>query len=368
MPEFQIRRTSPTQFRLVETPAPEAQSLQDGEVLLAIERFSFTANNLTYAATGDMLGYWKFFPPSGNDSDGWGVIPVWGFAQVIASETEEIALGERLFGYFPPASTLRIQPTRITATRLFDGAAHRAQLPPGYNSYTRVAAEPGYDSRADDLRALLWPLHITSFCLWDKLADKAWYEAQQIVILSASSKTSIGLAQALAADESAPPVIGLTSSRNLSFVKDLGCYAQSVSYDDLASINTTLPSVIVDMSGNAELLAQLRAALGENMRYCINVGLTHWQQAQAAAAVDKSLSEFFFAPSHIQQRMQDWGAETFASKSGAFLQQSIARSRDWLHTRELDGLTGLSGVYADVCQGRIAADTGLIVNMRVMAS
>ncbi|MBT7392469.1 DUF2855 family protein, partial [archaeon] len=32
------------------------------EVLLRIEKFSFTANNVTYGVAGDTIGYWKFFP------------------------------------------------------------------------------------------------------------------------------------------------------------------------------------------------------------------------------------------------------------------------------------------------------------------
>ena len=37
-------------------------ALAEGEVLLAVESFALTANNVTYGAAGDMIGYWKFFP------------------------------------------------------------------------------------------------------------------------------------------------------------------------------------------------------------------------------------------------------------------------------------------------------------------
>ena len=61
----------------------------------------------------------------------------------------------------------------------------------------------------DKERMLLRPLFITGFCLWDALQQNDWYSARQVVIVSASSKTSIGLAYALRDDASSPPVIGI---------------------------------------------------------------------------------------------------------------------------------------------------------------
>ncbi|MBC7103757.1 MAG: DUF2855 family protein [Parvibaculum sp.] len=43
-------------------------------MLVEIEKFALSANNITYAVAGDMLNYWSFFPAE----EGWGKIPVWG--------------------------------------------------------------------------------------------------------------------------------------------------------------------------------------------------------------------------------------------------------------------------------------------------
>jgi hypothetical protein len=48
-----------------------------------IDRFAFTANNITYAVVGDQFGYWQFFPPTGDEVKDWGILPVWGFADVV---------------------------------------------------------------------------------------------------------------------------------------------------------------------------------------------------------------------------------------------------------------------------------------------
>ena len=71
---------------------------------MKVDRFALTANNITYAVLGDQLKYWQLFPAP----DGFGIVPVGGFGDVIASRHPGIAEGERLFGYFPMASHLVI--------------------------------------------------------------------------------------------------------------------------------------------------------------------------------------------------------------------------------------------------------------------
>ena len=51
-----------------------------GEVLVAIDRFGLTSNNVSYALSGDMIGYWGL---SGRGRLGQGA--VWGCANVVAS-------------------------------------------------------------------------------------------------------------------------------------------------------------------------------------------------------------------------------------------------------------------------------------------
>ncbi|MBT8067274.1 MAG: DUF2855 family protein [Gammaproteobacteria bacterium] len=362
--EFQIRRDDFETCRVLEADSDaDTTKAGDGEIRVRVERFAFTANNISYAATGDQLGYWQFFPPTDVEGDGWGMMPVWGFAEVVESNVDEVPVGDRLFGYFPPASHLNLTPMHIGPLRFVDGAEHRAQLPQGYNTYYRVKAEPGYDPANDDLRMLLWPLHITSFFLWDFLQDADWFGAAQVIIVSASSKTSIGLAYALDDDTKAPPAVAVTSARNLDFVKSLGLYAQSVSYDALMDIDATIPAVIVDMSGNGEVLGKLHTHLGDNMQRCINVGLTHWDEGLSAEGINKERSEFFFAPAHIQRRMQDWGPDGFAQKTSSFMQETALKSRAWLELKRIDGLQGLAEVYSDVCHGRLSPAQGFIVEL-----
>ena len=92
----------------------EPRTLSDGEVRLRVDSFGLTANNVTYAAAGDMIGYWTFFPaPATDDGIEWGRTPVWGFADVVESRHMGVAEGERLYGYLPMSTELIIEPGRV---------------------------------------------------------------------------------------------------------------------------------------------------------------------------------------------------------------------------------------------------------------
>ncbi|MEH6558183.1 MAG: DUF2855 family protein [Oceanicoccus sp.] len=358
--EFQIRKDNLNAKRVTESVAVP---LNEGQVRVNIEKFALTANNITYAVAGEQMGYWRFFPAINDPEGEWGVMPVWGFAVVSESTLPEIEVGERLYGYFPPATELTLTPKRLSKTRFTEGAPYRQDLAAAYNNYKRLGADPDYDASTDNERMLLAPLFTTSFCLWDSLADKNWCGAKQVIIVSASSKTSIGLSYALAADPQAPKVIGVTSQRNLALVEKIGTYDQGVTYDDVEAIDASIPSVIVDMSGNADVLGRLHSHLGDNMLFCSNVGITHWGEVSENSNIIKERSEFFFAPAHIQKRVGDWGAAAYEEKIENFMSSAAAKSREWMHIAEVDGLTGVDNIYLDVCDGKIAADQALIVKI-----
>ncbi len=359
-PQFQVNQNVFIRNRVVAIPTADLK-LDQGEVLVAIEKFAYTANNITYAVAGDMIGYWQFFPPAGENTDGWGIIPVWGFATVVESKTDDIPVGERLFGYFPPAKYLKIKPVGTNERRFIDGSIHRAKLPAGYNIYQRVHNDISYNSEFDRERMLLFPLHLTSFCLWDSLKNNNWYGAEQVIILSASSKTSTGLGYAFQADKSAPNVIGVTSARNLDTIKNLSIYDRCLSYKEVTTIDANLPTVIVDMSGNAKVLAALHIHLGDQMKFTNNVGLTHWAKTKPQEGIISERSEFFFAPSHIQKRIKEWGADGFEQKTAAFLRETAAKTKSWLKFKELNSLSELAAIHPQVCAGSLPPDEGLIV-------
>jgi hypothetical protein len=362
MTQLQTLKTNLNQTRIVSRNSDE---INDDEILLKIERFSFTANNVTYGVAGDTIGYWQFFPASENLNGEWGCIPMWGFAKVIISNNKEIEEGERVFGYFPPAKELAISPIKISSQAFMDGKEHRKELPPVYNNYVRLNGEENYDASMDNIRALLFPLHITAFCLCDALEEKSYEGASQIIIVSASSKTAIGLAQGLADTKDAPKVVGLTSKNNAKFVESLGCYDEVISYDDLENVSNDL-SVMVDMSGNQSILSTVQESLGDKMLKCITVGMTHWDKAGTAeeALVQAELqerTEFFFAPAHIQKRNNDWGKEGYNERTSIFMNARATQSLEWMQIKEVSGLDNFTQTYEEIVSGNINPNEGIIV-------
>jgi hypothetical protein len=372
--EFQIQKTHITDSRIVQNDLSKT-ALAPGQVMVKLDKFALTSNNVTYAVVGEQIGYWQFFPPHGETADGgrvetqgWGILPVWGFADVVTSNCDDVPVGERLFGYFPPASHLIMQPVRLGKTSWIDGSEHRRQLPAGYNIYRRVESEPDYNNAHEDDRMLLFPLHITSFALYDFFQENKWFGATQLVMLSASSKTSTGLAYGVQHDASkdnpAPRLVALTSTRNIGMVKGLNAYDTALTYEEISKIDASQATLIVDMSGNTSTLSKLHKHLGDNMKFCSNVGVTHWHDRGLSDDIIEERSEFFFAPSQIQKRLKEWGPQGFEQKSREYLSLSISKSREWLKMTDVDGLEGMQAIFEDVCEGKIAPDAGLIVRMR----
>ena len=361
-PQFQVDKKAFFKHQLVETPT-ENRQIKDGEILVKIDQFAYTANNITYAATGDIIRYWEFFPAEGQDSDRMGVIPVWGFADVVESKADDIPVGDRIYGYFPPTTHLKMTPIKVQEQRFFEGAKHRSTLPMGYNLYRRVNNEQGYTGKLDRERSLLFPLYLTSFCLWDSLQYHQWYEAKQIIVLSASSKTSIGLGYALQGDQNAPSSIGITSKRNIEMLEKLGIWDKTCTYEALAGINPNLPTVIVDMSGNNEVMSKLHQYLGDKMHFTLKVGLTHWAKTDPEDGIINERSKFFFAPAHIEKRYKDWGPAVFDEKTNGFLIEAATKTRDWLHFNELSGLQALAKIHPEVCNGTRDPKEGIIINL-----
>lgn len=362
MSELQVSKTNYTKTRIVASKLDKTE-LEAGQVLVKVDSFSFTANNITYALVGDMFGYWQFFPAQDNADQQWGILPVWGYADVVSSKHDDVPVGERIFGYFPPADHLLMSPVHLNGERWIDGAEHRKPLPQGYNVYRRVSDQPEGEIASEEERMLLFPLHITSFSLYDYLQQSEWFGAEQIVIASASSKTSIGLGFGLNLDADAPSCIALTSARNVSSVEKLGIYQQVVTYDNLSELDASKKTVIVDMSGNKALMATIHTTLADNMIRTVSVGFTHWQAGGESDGFNDDRSEMFFAPGHIQERSKEIGLDEFDRLSNAYMAASIAHSRQWLKLTTVEGLSGLNGIFDDVCNGRMVPETGLIVKM-----
>lgn len=323
-----------------EVVSHDVPTIAEGEVLLKVDRVGLTANNATYAVFGDVIGYWNYFPAP----EGRGIVPVWGFADVVESAVDAYRPGDRVYGYYPMASHLVVRPSP-DAGGFVDIAEHRKSLPSAYNRYVPTTVDPSYKVDKEDLQALYRPLFYTSFLLADELVDNGFHGASTVVISSASSKTAFGTALLL--QDHGVRVVGLTSPRNVDFTTRLGCYSDVLPYGTPLDLES---AVYMDFAGSADVRAALHDQLGTALVKDIAIGLTN----QAVAPDPRA--EFFFAPNQARKRVADWGHEGLSkrfSKAWRTLTASAARRVDVVHH---SGPEALVSVWQKVMAGQTRPD------------
>ncbi len=325
--------------------------LADGQVRLRIDTFALTSNNITYGAFGDAMSYWEFFP---SGEEGWGRIPVWGFATVMQSLHPGVAVGERVYGYFPMADQVVLQPDRLRPDGFTDAAPHRSELHPVYNRYLRCSADPLYSTGTEDIQALLRPLFVTSWLIDDFLADNDFFGADTVLLSSASSKTAYGTAFQLA-QRPGIEVIGITSPGNKLFCESLGCYSRVIGYDELELIPADAACVYVDFAGNAALRLAIHTRFVA-LRFSSSIGGTHVEHLGGAKNLPGPRATLFFAPAQIKKRTDEWGATVMGEKLLAAWQAFTAQATDpvapWLVPDQHHGAEAVQAAYAEVLSGR----------------
>ena len=342
---------------------PSSGDLRDGEVVLSLDRFSLTTNNITYAAYGDALRYWTLFPTG---EDGFGMMPVWGFADVTASRAPGVDVGARVFGYFPMADTLVVQAEKIGRGGFADASPWRQKVPDIYNRYVLCAGDRYYSAGLENSEALFRPLFITSYTVVDFLRENGFFGARQIVVSSASSKTAYGAAWCLQDDDIR--VVALTGARNRPFVEGLDVYDAVHGYEAVEALDAASPTLYLDLAGDPDLRRRVHARFGADLTYDCLVGST---QSDSFTADDPDLTGprpvFFFAAtcldSHRAKGTLHAFYDRFLADQSRFFERVVDPTSPWIRIVERQGLGAAASVIRSLADGASDPAEGAIIRI-----
>lgn len=351
--DFVVKKDDLRSTSTLPLPPAEDIDLASGEVLLRVDNFSITANNVTYAAMGEAMRYWEFFPAP----EGLGRIPVWGYSEVVRSDLEGVPVGARIYGYMPISSHFVVRPEGVSETGFVDGSTHRAELPAIYNRYGFTTAETGDTPEREPYIALFGPLFATSYLLADWLDDEKFGGATRLILSSASSKTALALAFLLQRDHGDEvTLVGLTSPGNAGFVEETGLYDQVIPYDDLEDLDPAEPTAYLDFGGSARLRSRVHGHFGEHLLASTMVGAADWEELAAdpdAEPLPRPTPTLFFAPDRFAKRNKEWGAAEVRRRIAASQNEFIDSSKSWLTIKSGQGRDEIESTLLAFLDGRV---------------
>jgi hypothetical protein len=343
-----VKRDDLRECRVAESSPPQ---VAPGQALLRVDTFGLTANNVTYAVFGEAMSYWDFFPAE----EGWGRVPMWGFAEVERSEADGVEPGTRVYGYLPPSSYLAVTPVDAGEAGFVDGSPHRAALPSAYHRYPAAGADPFYRPDTEEIQMLLRPLFFTSFLIDDQLDDEGLAARGPVLISSASSKTAIAAAYMLAQRDGVE-LVGLTSPRNAAFVEDLGIYDRTLAYEAIDSLERG-PATYVDVAGDGAVRRAVHSHFGDELARSMAVGASHWEGfgGGGPGELPGPAPTLFFAPDRVVKRSADWGRAGLESRVADAWHPFCEWTAGWLETIPGMGFDAVRTAYLDVLEGRVDA-------------
>jgi hypothetical protein len=205
-------------------------------------------------------------------------------------------------------------------------------------------------------------LFLTAYLADDFLADKNFYEATQVIVTSASSKTSLALAHCLKLRPNITSV-GLTSASNKAFVESTGLYDQVLSYEDIETLPTNTASVVVDMAGNTLVVGRIHEHFDTQLKYSMSIGATHWDKSASSTNILGPKPQFFFAPGQLVKRGKEWGREVINERLDTALNIFINDARTFSTIQYAQGPTEVERVYNALINGTVPPQAGNILSM-----
>jgi NADPH:quinone reductase-like Zn-dependent oxidoreductase len=337
---LEVDRSTPFgELRMVEDRLPEPDP---GSILLAVERFSLAANNLSYVLLGDVLRSWDAFP---SPTAGRGRVPVWGVATVIDADPAVAAVGAQVSGYLPMATHVVVH-AAPTDMGLLTTDEPRARMLPVYRRLT--LDEPSIDN--DDHRADVDTVMLACYRFAALLSDDLRYAGPRTVVVSSASSRSAAAVTRLLSN-CGIEVIGLTSAGHRDAVKSLGVYARVLTYDQVEDVPGSDGTVYVDVAGSEQVTTAVHHHLGDHLEASIAVGGTHLRSWPPASVPGPAVSQFNTGDRELEIA-RERGSQAVLAMYREARAELVTWASTWMRVTTVNGLDSVARVWHDVTAGR----------------
>lgn len=350
-------------FRSTEqTPGFEVaeSTLADGEIMVRISKVALTANSVSYALAGKsgLMRFLDIFPAP----EGRGHIPCWGFGDVVFSKADGVEVGERLYGFFPIASHVILKADKVSRSGFTDTRPHRAVIAPFYSEYSFARKEPGYAPEFEDNIMLFRPLFGTSYLLESYCEDNSFFDADRVIVSSASAKTSMGFGYLLRRNHADKvKAIGLTSARNLEFVKGLDCFDEVLTYDKTDKLASGGRAIFFDVAGNKSVLTAVHDRLGDALAYSGQVGQTHWDNDDPLTIAKGPKPVFWSGPDQLMTLRKRLGTAGMMNAMQGSMVEFLVAAYSWIKMVPATGPDAVEARVQSMLNGDVNADEGVIL-------
>ena len=253
---------------------------------------------------------------------------------------------------------LKVIPKKGNDFGFVDDSNHRRKLPPVYNHYSKIIK---YAGESLEYHPLIKPLFLTSFLNYFFLQDEKFFDCDQIILTSASSKTALSLAFLLSKYKSKvkKKIIAITSEKNMQFVSEIKFYDTVLSYDNAEENLKISKSVIVDFAGNSDYLKKLSDHLGEGLKHVSLIGLADWSSKTNFKSIPNS--KFFFAPNHAEKRYREMGVKRTTMLADELLKEFIIKVKNYIKLEYCNDPKDIHKLYLKSLKGKIDPRKGYMV-------
>ena len=261
-----VNKANISENAVIEVPvASNNDALAPGHVLVKSKIISLSRNNVTYAALGTMLKWWDAFPVQSNypapynDPATWGIVPSWGYGEVLESNHPALEKGRLLYGFWPTSSApldFYLEQDGKFPLLFRERSPHRAAMMTLYGDYVALPADHTVpeDELAWKSASATWgsgyvlsdyafnhnnPIHPLGIASWS--AEQADLRDAVVVALSASSNTSRSTTWNLdQKDKADAPKALLEVTSNISALGEIKNISphKAITYDNITDPST----------------------------------------------------------------------------------------------------------------------------------